>query len=92
MLKVEIEVQECLNIIKEQHQKNYFYGTDQMEIDTDFLIEKGILEKKGSLYFLKDNYKDVVQREKILNNPIIKKMDKAYFILSPIIDKLKTFR
>lgn len=63
-----------------------------MEIDTGFLIEKGILEKKGSLYFLKNNYEDIIQREKVLNNPIIKKIDKTCFVLSPIIDKLKTFK
>ena len=68
MLKLEIEVENCLEIIKDQKEKikhqnlaNCFIGTDQMEIDTDFLLEKNILVKRNGFYYLKDNYKDITK-------------------------------
>lgn len=89
MLKIEIEVEKCLETIKYQKLVNRFIGTDQMEIDTNFLIEKNILEKRNGFYYLKDNYKDIIKHEKILNNPSIKKINKILTIYSPIINIIK---
>lgn len=96
MLKIEIEVEKCLEIIEQQKElikcqclTDCFVGTDQMEIDTNFLIEKNILEKRNGFYFLKENYKDIIKREKILNNPVIKRVRQISFIFSPITDMIK---
>lgn len=96
VLKIEIEVEKCLEIIKEQKEKmknqqlnNCFVGTDRMEIDTDFLIEKNVLVKRNYFYHLKDNYKDIIQREKVSNNPLVKKVDKLLFVSSPLTNIIK---
>lgn len=99
MLKIEIEVEKCLEIIKEQKEMmknqeliNHFYGTDQMGIDTDFLVEKNVLVKGKYFYHLQDNYKDIIQREKVLNNILVKKVGKILFVFSPIIDIYKKIK
>lgn len=99
VLKIEIEVQKCLEIIKKQKEMmknqqltNCFVGTDQMEIDTDFLIEKNILVKRNHFYHLEDNYKDIIQREKVSNNPLLKKVDKLLFVSSPVTNIIKDLK
>lgn len=99
MLKIEIEVEKCLEIIKKQKEKiknqeliNCFYGTDQMGIDTDFLIEKNVLVKGKSFYRLKDNYKDVIQREKVSNNTLVKEAEKILFVSSSVTNIIKDIK
>lgn len=90
MLKIEIEVKKCLEMIKIQKNKgalseNAFILYDQSDIDIDFLKEKNVLKKNKSAYILQDDYKDIILQEKIINNFIIKKINKFIFILKPIL-------
>lgn len=87
MLKIEIEMEKCLKLIREQKQTYFFFGINGMDVDTDYLIEKNILSRKENttIYYLNQNYKEIIHREKILNNLLLKQIYRFLFVYSPLI-------